>query len=79
MFGLSQIQLIIIGGLLAAVITVGGIAYIYSKGETAGSSKVTTSVQQETIKTLDAARQRKDNADAEVRSTPYEGRVDGLK
>lgn len=78
MFGLSQIQLIIIGALLAAVLTAGGIMYIYSKGEKAGSSGVTTKVQQETIKTLDAARKAKDQADKDVRSQPYDERVESL-
>jgi hypothetical protein len=79
MFGLSQIQLIIIGGLLAVVITAGGITYIYSKGERAGSSSVTTKVQQETIKTLDKARVTKEQADQETIAKPYSERADGLK
>jgi hypothetical protein len=79
MFGLSQIQLIIIGGLLAAVITAGGIAYIYDAGGDSREGAVTGAVQSKTIETLDAARGAKERADADVRATPYEGRVDGLK
>jgi hypothetical protein len=79
MFGLSQIQLIIIGGLAAVVLTAGGIAYIYGKGADAGSSAVNTAVQKKTVETLDAARKAKEQADQDVRSKPYGDRVDGLR
>ena len=79
MFGLSQIQLIIIGGLLAVVLTAGGIAYIYDKGGDAASAEIKATVATETIKTLDAARKTKEQADEEVRRTPFNDRVDGLR
>jgi uncharacterized membrane-anchored protein len=52
---------------------------IYGKGETAGASSVTNAVQTETIKKLDAARKSKERTDEEVRRTPYDDRVDGLR
>jgi len=73
------IQAYIIGGLLAVALIGGGIAYIYNKGESAGSSAVTGAVQSKTIETLDAARNAKEKADEEVRRTPYGDRVDGLR
>jgi hypothetical protein len=78
MFGLSSIQLAIIGGLLAAVLTAGGIAYVFDKGETAGAGAVIGAVQSKTIETLDSARVAKERADADVRATPYNDRVGGL-
>lgn len=79
MFGLSQIQLAIVGGLLAVVLTAGGIAYVFHKGESAGSITVTNAVQQKTRETLDRARITKEKADEDVRRTPYSDRVDGLR
>lgn len=52
---------------------------IYSKGEQAGQTKVITDVQADTIKEVDKARQQKEKADEEVRRTPYDDRVDGLR
>lgn len=79
MFGLSRIQIIIIAGLLGAVLIGGGIAYVFHEGKDAGSSAVTSAVQTQTIKTLDAARITKEKADEAVRSTPYGDRADGLR
>lgn len=76
---LSPIQWAIVGGALAVVLTAGGIMWIYNKGETAGSSKVTTAVQKETIKAGEAARISKERTDAEVHATPYDDRADGLR
>lgn len=73
------VQTYIIGGLFAVTLIGGGIAYIYNKGETAGTSAVKTEVQSKTIETLDAARNAKEKADEEVRRTPYGDRVDGLR
>lgn len=79
MFGLKPIQLLIIGGLLAAVLVVSGIAYIFKKGESEGSATVTKAVQEKTVETLDKARETKEKADADVRATPFSERVDGLR
>lgn len=75
---MARIEVYIIAGLFAAVLIGGAIAYIYDKGETAGSSAVKTEVQSKTIETLDAAREAKEKADADVRATPYKEKVDGL-
>jgi hypothetical protein len=79
MLGLTRIHLIIIGSLLAAVLTAGGIAWVFHKGESAGAGKVTTAVQEKTIQALDAARISKEKTDAEVHGTPYGERADGLR
>lgn len=73
------IQAYIIGGLLIGVLVGGAVAYIYDAGEDAGSAAVKTEVQSKTIETINSAREAKEKADSEVRSTPYEGRVDGLR
>jgi hypothetical protein len=65
--------LLLIGGTLFAV------GNIYGKGERAGASSVTTKVQTETIRKVDDARKAKEKADEEVRRTPYDDRVDGLR
>ncbi|TAJ89748.1 hypothetical protein [Reyranella sp.] len=68
---------------LAVFILIGGtlliVRNIYSKGEKAGTVGVTSAVQTETIRKVDDARKAKEKADDEVRSTPYEERVDGLR
>lgn len=51
----------------------------YNKGATAGGDKVKTAVQGETIKKLDDARTRKEKIDEEVRRTPLDDRIDGLR
>jgi len=79
MFGLSQIQRIAIVGLLIAVLVGGAISFIRHEGEVAGSSNVKVEVQQETIRTLDAARISKERTDEEVHRTPYGDRADGLR
>lgn len=76
---LSPIQWAIVGGLLAVVLTAGGIMWIYDKGETAGSSKVTTAVQEKTVETLGRARTEKEKANEAVRRTPLDDLVDGLR
>lgn len=65
--------LILIGGTLLIV------RNIYSKGEKAGEAGVTSAVQTETIRKVDDARKAKEKADDEVRRTPYDDRVDGLR
>lgn len=79
MFGLTGIKLYIIVAGLAVVLVGGAFLYAFKKGETTGSSSVTGAVQSKTIETLDAARKAKEKADADVRETPYSGRVDGLR
>jgi hypothetical protein len=67
-------------GIVAAIaVTAGTFLHFYSKGEQAGAAKTTSAVQSKTIEKMDAARGAKEKADADVRATPYEGRVDGLK
>ena len=72
-----QAKIIAVGLLVAAI--GGAILYVYTKGETAGSSAVKDAVQSKTIETLNDARTAKEKADADVRATPYDQRVDGLK
>lgn len=79
MFGLTQIQTIIIVIGLSVVLVGGAALYTYKKGESAGSSSVTSAVEKKTIQTLDKARQTKEQADKDVLATPYDTRVDGLK
>lgn len=79
MFGLSRIQLIMIGAALAVVLIGGGLAYVYREGKDAGSSAVTSAVQTQTIQTLDKARQEKEKANEAVRRTPLDDLVDGLR
>lgn len=65
--------LALIGGTLVVV------NRIYSKGERAGKADVIKDVQTETIKTLKDARESKERTDEEVRKTPYDDKVEGLK
>lgn len=65
--------LLLIGGTVAAVWT------IYGKGERAGAGGITTKVQSETLRELDAARKQKERIDADVCRTPYDDRVDALR
>lgn len=76
---LATIEAKIIGGLLIAAIVGGVIYWTYDEGRDAGASAITGAVQTKTIETLDAARTSKEKADEEVRRTPYDGRVDGLR
>ncbi len=71
MLGLSRIQLIIACAALAFVLTVGGLAYVFKRGEAAGSSAITSAVQQKTIQALDPARISKERTDEEGRRTPF--------
>lgn len=58
---------------------IAGAAFFYVKGERAGSAAVNNAVQTETIRRLDDARISKERTDEEVRRTPYDDRVDGLR
>ncbi len=67
---------------IAILIVIGvGISYyfVYGKGEKAGAAGVTNAVQTDAIKKQDAARISKEKTDEEVRNTPYDKRVDGLR
>ncbi len=79
MFGLSKPALIAIAAGLLVGATAGGVCLIYRKGWSAGSAAVTTEVQSETIRTLDAARISRERTDEEVHRTPYDDRADGLR
>ena len=79
MFGLSRIQIIIIGVLLVVACVGGAILYVFNKGVKFGTAEITTEVQKKTIETLDAARKAKEQADQDTRAKPYGERVDGLK
>jgi hypothetical protein len=78
MFGLSSPVFIAVA---AAVLftAAGGLWLVYRKGETAGAADITTRVQSEAIRTLDAARISRERTDEEVRRTPYDDRADGLR
>jgi len=79
MFGLSKPVLIASAVAVLVACTAGGMWLVYHKGETAGAADITTKVQSETIKSLDAARISKENTDEEVHRTPYGDRADGLR
>lgn len=68
---------------LAVLVLIGATAWVlrseFNKGRKAGEAGVTSAVQTETIRQVDDSRKAKEKADAEVRRTPYEDRVDGLR
>ena len=68
---------------VGVLLLVGGTLFIvnriYSKGETAGASGVTNAVQTETIKKIEDARKSKEKTDEEVRKTPYDDKIEGLR
>lgn len=64
---------------LAALALVAGAARLYDAGEKAGAATVSGAVQAGTLRTLERARIEKEKTDEEVRRTPYDGRVDGLR
>lgn len=68
---------------LAVLVLIGGtlivVGNIYGKGRKAGEAGVTSAVQTETIRQIEGARKEKEKADEEVRRTPYDDRVDGLR
>ena len=70
------IALLALGLVVGALLVVN---HIYRKGETAGAGKVTGAVQSETIRKLEDARKSKEKTDEDVRRTPYDDRVDGLR
>lgn len=79
MLGLSTIQTIIVAAGLAVVLAGGAILYVYHRGEAAGSSSVTSAVERKAVETIDKARKTKEQADEDVRRTPYDDRADGLR
>lgn len=68
---------------LAVLLIAGGVTYVlssyYGKGFTAGETKVIDAVQTDTINATEKARTDKEKTNAEVRDTPYDDRVDGLR
>lgn len=64
---------------LVALGLIAGAAWFHVEGEKAGAAAVKGAVQTETIRTLDRARISKERTDEEVRRTPYDDRVDGLR
>ena len=77
--GLSRPVVITIAVAALVAATAGGLWLVYRKGETAGAADITTRVQNETIRTLDAARISRERTDEEVQRTPYDDRTDGLR
>jgi hypothetical protein len=67
-------------GILALI--VGVVIYLDSvrnEGRKAGAADVTTKVQEKALQELDAARKSKEKTDEEVRKTPYDDKLEGLK
>lgn len=64
-------------GLAAAAVLF--VERIRGKGEEAGAAAVTTKVQAETIKALDAARRNKERADEDARTAPLDDLIDRLR
>ena len=64
---------------IAALALIAGAARLYGAAEKAGAAAVGSAVQTETIRTLERARIEKERTDEEVRRTPYDDRVDGLR
>jgi len=79
MLGLSRPAVIALVAAALVAATAGSIWLVYRKGETSGAADVTTRVQSETIRTLDAARISRERTDEEVHRTPYHDRTDGLR
>ncbi len=79
MFGLSKPALVAVAAAALVAATAAGLWLVYRKGETAGAAAITTQVQSETLRTLDAARISREKTDEEVHRTPYDDRADGLR
>jgi len=79
MLGLPRPVLIAAAAAALVAATASGFWLVYREGETAGAATITTQVQSETIRTLDAARISKEKTDEDVQRTPYDDRVDGLR
>ena len=77
--GLSRPVVIAIAVAALVAAPAGGRWLGYRQGETAGAADITTRVQNETIRTLDAARISRERTDEEVQRTPYDDRTDGLR
>lgn len=52
---------------------------VYSKGETAGKTGVTTQVEHTTNVEIDQARKQKERADEKVRDTPLDSVIDSTR
>lgn len=69
-------------GAAVLALVVGGIAYhrhVQNQARQDGRNEVINDVQSTTIRTIEDARQNKEKTDAEIRSTPYDRRVDELQ
>jgi len=73
-YGALALALLMIAGVVAWVLN-----NQYNKGEASGETKVIDAVQTDTITKTEKARTDKEKADEEVRKTPYDDRVDGLR
>jgi hypothetical protein len=76
MFGLSRIEMILIGALVLIAATGGIVAYIYNKGDSAGSAKVTSAVEHTTNVEVQGARKSKEATDEKVRTDPADAVID---
>ncbi len=72
------IILMVFAGLVIAGV-LGVVNHIYTKGEKAGASGVTTAVQGETIKQTEKARQDKEKVNEAIRDKPLDAVIDGLR
>lgn len=79
MLGLSKLQLLAIAAVVAIAAAIATVAIVYRKGEKAGASDITVKVQEQTVKTIERARQEKEKTDATVRDTAIDAVIDGLR
>lgn len=66
---------------VAGLLLAGALFYssILNRGKREGENLVIDKVQSETIKATEKARTTREKAEDEVRRTPYDGNVDGLR
>lgn len=76
---LATMQAKIIAGLLAVALIWGGIAYIRSDAKKDGANEIKAKVATETIRTMDKARQEKEQSNEAVRSKSIDAVIDGLR
>ena len=63
----------------AVLVTLGAVAFTYHKGETAGSTDVTTAVEHTTSLEIEKAREEKDAADEKVRTAAPDAVIDSTR
>ena len=76
---LSLLKSPIAWSVAAALVAAIAIVVIYSKGETAGASSVTTAVEHTANVELERARKDKDAADEKVRTSPADAVIDSTR